>query len=80
MPCSAFGEVGRHHPAECSDSAGDDICRVRGEFGGERARQAGAGAQTGDERRSGADRDLIFGSVVEKVLADARGGFRTIGG
>ena len=38
-------------------------------------RQAAARAQPRDECRSAADRDLIFGPVVEKVLADARGGF-----
>ncbi len=42
-------------------------------------RQAAARAQARDECRSAADRDLIFGPVVEKVLADARGGFGAVG-
>ena len=80
VPCSTFGEVGGHHAAERSCSAGDDIGRIRGELGGERFRQAAARAQPRDEGRSAADRDLIFGPVVEKVLADARGGFGAVGG
>ena len=79
VPRAAFGEVGRHNAAERSGSAGDDIGRVGGELGGERSRQAAARAQTRDERRSAADRDLILGSAVEKVLADARGGLGAVG-
>ena len=78
VPCSTFGQVGGHNAAERSCSAGDDIGRIRGELGGERSRQAVTKAQPRNEGRSAADRDLIFGPVVEKVLADARGGLSAV--
>ena len=80
VPCSALGQVGGHNAAERSCSASDDIGRIRGELGGERFRQAVARAQARDEGRSAADRDLIFGAVVEKVLADTRGGLSAVVG
>jgi hypothetical protein len=80
VACSAFGQVGGHNAAERSCTASHDIGRIRGQLGGKRSCQAAARAQSWDERRSAADRDLIFGPVVEKVLADACGGFSAVVG
>ena len=71
VPCSAFGQIGGHDAAERSGPARDDIGPIRCELGGEGPRQARAWTQAWHECRLAADRDLIFGAAVEKVLADA---------
>ena len=80
VACPPFGEVGGHDAAQRSGSAGDDVCRVRREFGGKGFCQAAARAKTRDKRRAAADRDLILGPVGEDVRADSRGSLGVVVG
>ncbi len=80
MTCAAFSQVRGHDAAEGSSSAGDDVGRVRREFGWEGLCQARTRAQTRNESCAAADCDLIFGVVSENMLADARSGVNAAAG
>jgi hypothetical protein len=72
MTCPAFGKVCRDRAAQGSGSTGDDVGRIRGEFGGERLASGSARAKTRNECRARRGWRSDPRARRQDVLADAR--------